>query len=251
MSEWHGLEFSRGTIDSANLRPRAPIGVCEEHEFEWVVKSKYLTWKSKSWSQLFNLYVPKGDGPKHPNRIGTSDSRETAWERAARRRLELLNKQINNNPKKYSVNTDTSADSPSKSQISIANEKAAIAQAEVAESQKLVQQMAENESLSFGQQLKINASVARAAGLPVDTRTSPPAQTPNKHFFNAEQRKTDSTISETEFVASKPPIVKPGTDDAIIKRWTGWPSGKAMLAYMFAVCQVDVPLITERCTPLT
>ena len=41
--------------------------------------------------------------------------------------------------------------------------------------------------------------------------------------------------TKREFVASKPPMVYPGTPDSKDKRWTGFPSEAMLLAYVFII----------------
>ena len=93
-------------LDRCHFKRKVKDGayrVCEEHEFEWDVKSKKLSWKGKEWTQLFNLYVPKGDGAKATMCQETSGSRGTAIDRATLRQLACLNKQFDNRPNIASV----------------------------------------------------------------------------------------------------------------------------------------------------
>ena len=122
----------------------------------------------------------------------------------------------------------------------------------------------------------MNAAVVEEAGLPHDPRESPspPVQTPNKTFFNCEKRvssqvsssakkkkkpKEDSSSAKKkkkpkEFVASKPPTIKPCTDgsnDAEVKRKTGFPTEAAMIAYIIVICGGDKEVMLQRQTSLS
>jgi hypothetical protein len=214
---------------------------CEEHEFEWVVKSVQLCWKGKRFTQSYNLYVPKGEGPKSTMCQQTNLSRGNANDRRMRQQLAELNNQINKRPNiafveaaKQPIN-GTSAES---------------AAADAAESRKLVMQMAE-ESSSDTTNIKMNPSVAVEAGLAFDERYSPPIQTPNKTFFNSSPRSSPTAIAGKNYAANKPPILTLGTPDIEIKRRTGFASEAAMLSYIFVVCHGDFELIGKRNTSLT
>jgi hypothetical protein len=90
---------------------------CEEHEFEWVVKSVQLSWKRKRFTQSYNLYVPKGEGPKSTMCQQTNLSRGNANDRRMRQQLAELNNQIIRRPNTSFVEAanqpmhDTSAES--------------------------------------------------------------------------------------------------------------------------------------------
>lgn len=242
--------FKRGVLDGA-------YRVCEEHEFAWVVKQKKLSWKGDNWTQLYNLYVPKGDGSKSTACLATkNDSRGISLDRMVRKRLEELNKQISKRPNEPYIDTDTplnanGKDSRVQTQLKSANDKIAAATADAAESRKVLQQMAEENACSSELSLSINPSVAREAGLPSDTRASPPVKTPNRTFFNCNPRPTSRPNKEKSFAANKPPKVFPGWDSCQVKRRTGFPTEAAMLAYIIVVCGGDVTLIKSRCSSLT
>lgn len=136
-------------------------------------------------------------------------------------------------------------------QLKSANDKIAAVTADAAESRKVVQQMAEENACSSELSLSINPSVAREAGLPSDTRASPPVKTPNRTFFNCNPRPTSRPNKEKSFAANKPPKVFPGWDSCQVKRRTGFPTEAAMLAYIIVVCGGDVTLIKSRCSSLT
>ncbi|MDB4430354.1 hypothetical protein N9140_00170 [bacterium] len=198
-------DFKRNVKDGA-------YRVCEEHEFEWAVKPKKLSWKGKEWTQLFNLYVPKGDGAKATMCQETSGSRGTAIDRATLRQLACLNKQIENRPNIASVDTN----SPAEARNDNVDDDVAEATADAAESRKAVQQMAEVNCNDTNPGVKMNASVAREVGLPCDTRQSPPVKTPNKTFFNANARISPSAKEKCKpktFAARRSPKVKLGMPD--------------------------------------
>ena len=246
--------FKRGIKEGA-------YRVCEEHEFEWAVKSRKLSWKGKNWTQLFNLYVPKGDGAKSTMCQDTAESsRGTANDRAVTKLLEHLNKQIASRPKAPSVDTDeldlNNGSSPMITTIESANNKLAVANADAAESRKAVQQMAEENCPDPNPNLKLNPAVAREAGLPCDSRVCPPVKTPNKTFFNAEARitprsKTEHKHKQKSYAANQSTKVRLGWDDSEVKRRTGFKSESMMLAYIFVVCGGEVDLIRQRCSSLT
>ena len=85
-------------MDRCNFKRNVKGGayqICEEHEFEWVVKPRNLKWKGKQFTHLFNLYMPVGDGVNHTNCLRTkSDSHGLALDRLNRKRLEELNAKI-------------------------------------------------------------------------------------------------------------------------------------------------------------
>ena len=94
-------------------------------------------------------------------------------------------------------------------------------------------------------------SVARAAGIPVDTRGSPPVSNPGKLFFHCSAR-MNKWIALKVMSGHEVPKVAPGmiADDEI-KRRTGFPTEGAMLAYVFIVCNGDAQLVRQRCSSLT
>lgn len=224
--------------------------ICEEHEFEWAVKPKRLSWKGKEWTQLFNLYVPKGDGAKATMCQETNGSRGTAVDRATLRQLATLNKQTKNRPSIASVDTN----SPVETQNDNVSNDVAQANADAAESRKAIQQLAEVNCNDTSPDVKMNESVAREVGLPHDTRQSPPVKTPNKTFFNVNVRITNKTKDghkPQRYAAREPPTVKLGMADDEVKRRTGFRSESMLLAYIFVVCGGDVDLIRRRCSSLT
>lgn len=229
--------------------------MCEEHEYEWVVKAKKLTWKGERWYQLYNLYVPKGAGRKSTMCLETKDSRGNGLDRMIRRRLEALNKQIESRPAGLSMAPSDSMEvSPDDSPDDMdwePEDKVAAAEASAAESRKVVQQMAEVTEDAQEPSIKINPSVARAAGLPVDTRLSPPVKTEGKTFFRSEVRQTANSKAKRVLAASKPPLMTLDIEDSDVQRRTGFPSKDLLLAYVFIICDGDVDLITRRSTSLT
>ena len=233
--------------------------ICEEHEFEWAVRPRTFKWKGKNMTQLFNLYVPKGDGCNSHACMETKKvSCGMPIDRMIRKNLEELNKQIGNKAKPSvttELPTNLHSDSPDAGQSSDEHSKVAAATADAAESRKLVQQMVELSSQE-PTPLKINASVAQEAGLLCDERESPPVQTPNKTFFNSEVRITPRSNEKTTriFVKSQPPILHPqldGSNDAKVKRTTGFPNEAMMIAFIISVCGGDAKLVMERRTSLT
>jgi hypothetical protein len=111
-------------------------------------------------------------------------------------------------------------------------------------------QMAEETSRDASH-IKMNASVAKEAGLQYDDRYSPPVQTPNKIFFNSSPRSSTTATQDKTYTANKPPILTLGTSDEEVKRRTGFASESAMLSYIFIICGGDVELIRKRNSSLT
>jgi hypothetical protein len=199
-----------------------------------------------TFTQSYDLYVPKGEGSKSTMCQETDHSRGSGRDRMVRRQLEELNNSIERNQNRPYMK-------PSKSNrrsIAAAENDAVTAAADAAESRKAVMQIAEvtaNESSS----IKINPSVAVAAGVAYDDRYLPPVKTPDKRFFNSSPRHSDKTPSKKNLSAEKPPIITLGTSDSEIKRRTGFPTEAAMLSYIIVVCGGSIDLIRQRSSSLT
>ena len=71
---------------------------------------------------------------------------------------------------------------------------------------------------------------------------------PNKNFFHSEPIK--KSIDRTKPVLSDP-VVNLGMPDKEVKRRTGFPSEKALLLYMFVVCNGDIETIISRSSPMS
>ena len=71
---------------------------------------------------------------------------------------------------------------------------------------------------------------------------------PNKNFFHSEPIK--KSIDQTKPVLSDP-VVNLGMPDKEVKRRTGFPSEKALLLYMFVVCNGDIETIISRSSPMS
>ena len=125
----------------------------------------------------------------------------------------------------------------------------AAATADAAESRLAIQQMAEVSSPESESYIKLNPSVAEAAGLPYDTRESPPVKTPDTTFFNAQPRisaKAKAELKPRSFAANKPPVVRLGMNDKDVKSLTGFPNESMLIAYIIIVCGGRIDLISQR-----
>jgi hypothetical protein len=231
--------FKRG-VTGGNYR------CCEEHEFDWVTKSVQLCWSGKTFTQSYDLYVPKGEGHKSTMCQETKQSsRGNANDRMMRRHLSELNNQISKRPNKAEVIVTPKR----KSKQHTAERNAADALADAAETRKVIMQMAE-EADSDETPIKINPLVAMEAGLSYDERYSPPIKTPSKTFFNSSPRSSLSSEIKN-YTAAQPPMLTLGTPDDEIKRRTGFPSESSMLAYIILICGGDADLIRKRNSSLT
>ena len=108
-----------------------------------------------------------------------------------------------------------------------------------------VQCSSEKESI-----VPITPSLARAVGVDVETRQSPPVHTPNKRFFNCSVQRASKNPPK-EYAAHKPPTVTLGISDDEVKRRTGFRTKGAMLGYIFLICNGDIAVIQERHSSLT
>ncbi|KAL7425767.1 hypothetical protein ACHAXH_000124 [Discostella pseudostelligera] len=220
-----------------------------------VHKSAELSWgkdkkgKQIKWKQSYDLYAPCGEGASSTMCLKTDDSRGIGTDRQTRKTLEEVNHQIwkARSPLVVAI-PSTDKENCSPSPVVAQTEYAATLAADAAEARKAIQQMAEvgETDKAF---IPINPSVALAAGISVDTRLSPPVQTPGKDFFNY-SIKPSSCIKPKQYAVDKPPIVVPGTPDSEVKQRTGFLMEGAMLSYIFLVCNGDAELVKQQRTSL-
>jgi hypothetical protein len=211
------------------------------------VKQKQLSWTSgstvKRWTQRYNLYVPKGEGPKSTICLETKEvSRGIATDRNMRKTLEAVNGQINKAPR-FTIISNNSQSS---------EDLVASAKSDAAESRLAIQQIVESSSPDADCcSIKVNPSVAAQAGLPFDTRHCPPTKTPNKTFFHAEAKPSNEQPKTRVFAASKDPNVTMNIVDSEVKRRTGFKDQKTIVAYIITVCDGSTDEIKRRCSSLT
>ena len=85
------------TLDRCHFKRNVEGGhyyVCEEHEFEFVTKTKQLKWKGESFCYTYKLYVPKGEGSRSTMCLKTADSRGLGEARQHLVEMEKVNEHI-------------------------------------------------------------------------------------------------------------------------------------------------------------
>ena len=108
------------------------------------------------------------------------------------------------------------------------------------------QKMAE-EACPDQHRIPLNPSVAAAADIPMTEGNASQFLIGKKLFRATPVTETKSNRSR----ANESTVVKPGMSDSEVKRRTGFPSEKTMLAYIVVVCDGNVDKIKEKQTPLT
>ena len=281
--EWEGTKLLRAeTLDRCHFKRNVEGGhyyVCEEHEFEFVTKTKQLKWKGESFCYTYKLYVPKGEGSRSTMCLKTADSRGLGEARQHLVEMEKVNEHIaraqpgeriipsqkkiaelaayaaalaehNANPSSCWTPCPIKAQQLVEFAVDLSTYAAQQA-AEAAQARKVIQQMAAVQCSSEKESIvPITPSLARAVGVDVETRQSPPVHTPNKRFFNCSVQRASKNPPK-EYAAHKPPTVTLGISDDEVKRRTGFRTKGAMLGYIFLICNGDIAVIQERHSSLT
>ena len=195
--------------------------ICNEHQFEVVMKKKTFTHNGQKITRSFNLVVPAGVGMK--SSINPSEaSKGLGGERAVRRMLETVNAQLT--PKSSSADASLSS--------------------ELAESKLVLQQFVEMASIE--PRTPINPMVRIASGLGIEIGNAASFAVEGRNFFHADLVK--KTYNKT---ISNQPVVQLGMRDEEVKRRIGFTDEKAMLTYIFIVCNGDINIMKRRASSLT
>lgn len=231
--------------------------VCENHEFEVVSRSRTFTFDGKEYTRSFRLTVPTGIVEEEPE----TTSKGIGRDRAMRRVLEeVLKKDVAPGLHVEEEGLDEALEQLQSEEIRTNEQrirnleeqnmykdaKLELAQANIVQSTKAVQQLAEENCSD--KHVPINSTLQQMSGLDAQKGNANSVKMPNKHFFHADPVRKKV---KRHYAADEPPSVHLGMSDKEVKRRTGFPCEKALLSYIFVVCNGDIDTIKKRQTSLT
>ena len=104
----------------------------------------------------------------------------------------------------------------------------------------VVQQLAEETCTE--KHIPSNPLLAQACGLSSTKGNADSIKIPNKPFFH---QTPTTNLRRYTWAAKAPPAVQLGMSNKEVKRRTGFPSEKALLTYIFVVCNGDISMIKD------
>ena len=241
--------------------------ICENHNFEWVKKSRRITWNGEEYTQQYLLLVPEAEGPQSSTIDTATMSKGLGRDRALQR---LFKNNVTSNVIHHSESLsieecdaqilDLQRESPKniQDQLRISEEIATLMAAkaerltsELAQSNGVIQQMVES---NMGESnLPINPHLLQSMGVRVARGNVDEMRVEGKAFFHMTpiEVPTSNSIPRRNCLANDEPIVNLTISDKEVFRRTGFVSLSALLAYVFVVSNSDIDTILHRTSSLT
>ena len=244
-----------------NRKCATKLYVCENHKFEVITKLKTFSFESKSVTCSYKLTVPSAAGRKSIESEPTSLSKGIGRDRAMLRSLVFANKMKDDKTNHGFVVEDWEKCLQTLEKIKPKTVKEKI---ENLEEQNLIKDaLLEQEktntidaSLALLQMavttfddknININPSLEHACGLPSCKGNAETVRVNKRYFFHHDQKHRQIR----KYASGNKPKVNLGMTDKEIKRRTGYPNEKALLTYIFIICNGDMSIIKQRQTSLT
>ena len=242
--------------------------ICENHNFEWIKKSKQLTWNGEEYTQQYLMLVPEAEGPQSSTIDVTTISKGIGRDRALQRlfRDSVTSKVIHHSESLTleecdSMIMDLQSQTPktTEDKLRISEEIATVMAAkaerlrsELAQLNAIIQQMVESNN-DDETHAPINPHILQSMGVRVSRGNADDMRVEGKPFFHMTPIEGTSTnsIRRRPAVASDDPIVDLTITDREVLRRTGFGSLSALLAYVFIVSNSNIDIIMHRKSSLT
>jgi hypothetical protein len=116
-----------------------------------------------------------------------------------------------------------------------------LAKANLLQSNQPIQQMSEN--VCTDSHIPINPSLLHASEMDVIHGNAKSVVVENRGFFHCNVIRSDNA---RHFTTDELPVISLGESDKEVKCRTGFPTEKALLSYVFVVCNDDINVIKQR-----
>ena len=240
--------------------------ICENHNFEWIKRSRKITWDEEEYTQEYLMLVPEAEGKKSSTIDATTVSKGVGRDRALHRLLhENLTSNVIHHSESLTIDdcdaliSDLQTQTPKnmEDKLRIAEEittvmaaKAERLASELAQSNAVIQQMAEKD---IDDNIPINPNLLHSMGVHVSRGNADEMRVEGKPFFHVKpiEGRAASTIQRRKAITTDDPIVDLSISDKEVMRRTGFSSLSALLAYVFIVSNSDIDRILQRKSSLT
>ena len=241
--------------------------ICENHNFEWIKRSRKITWKGEEYTQQYLMLVPEAEGPQSSTIDALTVSKGVGRDRALQRlfKASIMSNVIHNSESLsieecdaqiLELQSETPRNIDDKRRISeeIATLMAAKAEqlsSELAQSNAVIQQMVESNVDKSN--LPINPHILQSMGVRLFRGNAEEMRVEGKPFFHMTpiEDTGSNSIPRRHCLFNDEPIVDLTISDKEVFRRTGFASLSALLAYIFVVTNSDIDKILHRVSSLT
>lgn len=235
--------------------------VCDEHTFEVVTRGRKFKYNDELVTQAYRLTVPSGAGAKSTSSPTKTMSKGIGRDRAVRRIICEANEHyVEPSLHAEAIELDVELAELEVEECETLHDQVRnlemrnivkdaqleLAKANLLQSNRTIQQMSEH--VCTESHIPINPSLLNASGMDIIRGNAKSVVVESKGFFHCNVIRS---ANARHFAADEWPVISLGESNKEVKRRTGFPTEKALLSYVFVVCNGDIDVIKQRRSSLT